>query len=152
MLYKDKLKELMRDLQKRDLENEYGYEGGEFGIRILGQEYEGFDKKPGYILKRNSNHWDDGDPTREKLPGVSTVHKDSNLNNYPGYHGDRAVLVRGYGRENYKGDPGEYLMDKPVILEELHRSDDYQNKLDQLKKWQKEKRMMNKKLPTMEVM
>jgi len=122
---KPNLKAILNDLQKRNLEKEYGWEGGEFGIRVLNESCDGYDKGPGYHLAPSYN-WEedeDGKPSGEELPGTSCILADYKGSSLFDYSGDKVVLVRGYsaGQGNRGNiDPGEVLLDNPIILEVLY--------------------------------
>lgn len=117
VIVKDKqIKSILEELRERDLDELYGGVGGEFGIRILDKGYPGYDEGVGFELPASSV-WEDGDYTKEKLSGTSVIgieHRGS----VHSYGGNKVVLVRGY-RKEYGEDPGELVLENPVILEIL---------------------------------
>ena len=121
------LKTILKDVQKRNLEEEYGLEGGEFGIRVLSEGYDGYNENPGYHLAPSYNGAEDenGEPSGEELPGTSCISINYNGDLF-NYGGDKVVLVRGYSAglgNRGKIDPGEILLEDPVILEVLHEGE-----------------------------
>lgn len=88
------------------------------GVRVVDREYDGYDSKPGDTLDR-SWQWEDGEPTEEQLEGTSAIDVVDNAPSTPGgYWGNRVLIIGSYHAQT-GNDPGEIVMQEPVVLDVL---------------------------------
>ncbi len=69
-----------------------------------------------------SHIWDNGDDTGEELPGVCAINVNYLLtkkgDKFSAYFGKHVAIVAGY-RAEYGEDPGEIIIEDPVVFEIL---------------------------------
>lgn len=68
-------------------------------------------------MEHRSAVWEDGEATEETLDGVCVVKHDK-LAEAQGYYGNHVAIVVG-NRYTYGEDPGEIIIEDPVVVEVL---------------------------------
>lgn len=68
-------------------------------------------------MEHRSSVWEDGEPTEEELDGVCVIKHDK-LSEAQNYYGDHVAIVVG-NRYTYGVDPGEVIIEDPVVVEVL---------------------------------
>lgn len=101
--------EILSRIQEVSEDLSYDYEV--IGIRIQEQPFE----LGG--MSHVSHVWDDGEDTGEELNGVCAVKHDK-LNSGHTYLGDHVAIIAG-NRYSYGEDPGEVIIEDPVVVEVL---------------------------------
>ena len=126
---------VIMDLKQRNLEEEYGVNGGKFGVQILDEGCDGYNKGTGYKFSPiykcanngNKKNWISGTPCFNiiniwKMTSSISKIEDFLLSGLPydDFIGDEIVLIRGYEikSEKYKND---VVLADAVILEVLYK-------------------------------
>lgn len=81
------------------------------GVRVQEQPFELGE------LRHVSHVWVDGDDTGEELPGVCVVKAEHSDRGHL-YFGDHVAIIAG-NRYSYGEDPGEIIIEDPVVVEVL---------------------------------
>lgn len=101
--------EMIKRIEETADELFYGYEI--IGVRVQEEKFELGE------MEHRSSVWEDGEATEETLDGVCVIGHDK-LAEAQDYFGDHVAIIAG-NRYTYGEDPGEVIIEDPVVVEVL---------------------------------